>query len=140
MVTRIKLSARRIVAAALAVLVAGSGAASSSGYTFAMMRVESVSRPPIVLVRRTPDVGERLAPGAAIELVFDRAMNPASAEGLSFVPALRGTTSWPDARTLRFDPVEPLPRDTAFVVGLDDRVRAADGGVLAEPLNLRFRT
>jgi uncharacterized protein YfaS (alpha-2-macroglobulin family) len=105
-----------------------------------MMRVESVSRPPIVLVRRTPDVGERLAPGAAIELVFDRAMNPASAEGLSFVPALRGTTSWPDARTLRFDPVEPLPRDTAFVVGLDDRVRAADGGVLAEPLNLRFRT
>ncbi|MCX6018641.1 MAG: Ig-like domain-containing protein [Chloroflexi bacterium] len=95
---------------------------------------------PPVLVARSPELGERLAPDGVLELTFDRAMDPASEAALKIQPALPGAFSWPNARTLRFTPTKPWPREAEFVAVLDVGARAADGVALAAPLKIAFST
>ena len=70
---------------------------------------------PVVVVQRTPERGEELPPGGAIELVFDRAMDRGSVEAaFRLSPEVGGDFEWADGRTVRFKPARDLKRDTEY--------------------------
>ncbi len=54
---------------------------------------------------------------------------PAKKDLIQFSPSIAGTAVWEDERTLRFDPLEPLPTSTAFKVEVDVKkvIKAAKG-------------
>jgi uncharacterized protein YfaS (alpha-2-macroglobulin family) len=94
-----------------------------------------------MLVERTPARGASLAPDGTIELVFDRAMDQASVQAaLSIGPNVNGAISWPNPRTLRFQPDQPLQRANSYSVELSTAAKAVDGTALAEQLNFSFPT
>jgi hypothetical protein len=96
---------------------------------------------PAVIVQRTPERGQALAPEGTIELIFDRAMDPTTVErAFQIEPDVRGTFEWVDERTLHFKPARALPRDTTYKVALDAQAKAADGNALADPYRFQFRT
>jgi alpha-2-macroglobulin len=94
-----------------------------------------------VVVQRTPARGEELPPDGAIELVFDRPMDQGSvAAALSLSPGVAGAFEWPDARTVRFRPQQPLGRAALYDVVLGQGARAADGAMLNGAYQFRFAT
>jgi hypothetical protein len=94
-----------------------------------------------VVLGRTPARGEELAPAGAIELVFDRPMDKASVQtALSLAPGVAGNVEWPDARTVRFRPAQPLARATLYDVVLGQGARATDGAQLDGAYQFRFAT
>ncbi len=99
-----------------------------------------------IIVQRNPKRGESLTPDGAIEIVFDKPMNQSAvASAFTLQKAgenmpVKGELSWADARTLRFQPAEALPRDTIFDVILTQNASAATGELLREPYTFRFAT
>jgi hypothetical protein len=100
-----------------------------------------------IIVQRFPRRGEELTPDGAIELVFDRAMDQATtADAFTLQSAeeqpkiIEGDIAWPDERTMRFTPAQPLERATVYDVILTQMAVAADGAPLAEPFTFRFNT
>ncbi len=94
-----------------------------------------------VVVDRAPGRGEELHLDGVLELVFDRAMDRSSVqEALSLVPAVAGTFSWPDERTIRFAPASGWPRDTAFLVTLGTLAADTEGVHLSGIYSYAFRT
>jgi len=96
---------------------------------------------PAVVVQRTPERGEELAPNGAIELIFDRPMDRASVEAAFQVsPAVQGRLEWADERTVRFKPARDLKRDTQYQVTLGPEAKATDGNPLDGAYRFHFRT
>jgi hypothetical protein len=100
-----------------------------------------------IIVQRSPRRGEELKPGGVIELIFDRAMERAvTAQAFTLQSAaaqprqVEGVISWPDPRTLRFTPNQPLQRATVYDAVLTQTAAADDGAPLAEPFTFRFST
>ena len=100
-----------------------------------------------VVVHRFPRRGEELPPDGAIELIFDRAMDQAATAGAFTLQsaeaqpqAIAGQLTWPDERTLRFAPAQPLERAAVYDAILTQATTAADGAPLAEPFTFRFGT
>jgi uncharacterized protein YfaS (alpha-2-macroglobulin family) len=96
-------------------------------------------------VGQSPMEGERLLLVPTIDLVFDRDMNPSATEAaFAFTDsdggAVAGTISWPDARTLSFNPYVSLAPASMYVASLSTSAAGADGATLTEPLRLEFRT
>ncbi|MFQ5612238.1 MAG: Ig-like domain-containing protein [Anaerolineae bacterium] len=103
-----------------------------------------------VVIDRAPQRGQTLPPEGVVELVFDRAMDRAAVEaafslqqplasaGATTISQVAGAFAWPDARTLRFKPEQPLQRGAVYDVILTQAARAADGAPLAEPYLFRF--
>lgn len=120
-------------------LAAGPTAAPTAprpGYT--PVPADQVS--PVVL-QRTPARGEELPPDGAVELVFDRPMDQQSVKAaLSLSPGVAGSLEWPDARTARFRPAQPLARAALYDVVLGQGARAADGAQLDSAFQFRFAT
>ncbi|HEX7173379.1 MAG TPA: Ig-like domain-containing protein [Candidatus Limnocylindria bacterium] len=94
-----------------------------------------------------------IAPATVIAIVFDRPIDPDSAEDGLFVvtPEVAGTlevTALPgeelsedgSGRVLRFTPSGPLPPTTTFAVELAPGVSGASGRGLAEPVTWSFTT
>jgi hypothetical protein len=100
--------------------------------------------PPQVIEQR-PAIGESLPLTGAIELVFDQDVDPVAMaaafrlDGPDGV-AVAGEVTWPDKRTLRFEPDDLLDKDTAYRVILDSGAVSAQGVSLTEPLELLFST
>lgn len=93
------------------------------------------------VIRQSPEPNEALAPDGAVELVFDRAMDPASvAAALVTQPRVDGALSWTGGRTAVFKPASPLPRGFTFDLGLSQRAKASDGAELREPFQMRVTT
>ncbi|MCL4506339.1 MAG: Ig-like domain-containing protein, partial [Chloroflexi bacterium] len=93
------------------------------------------------VIQHTPETGERLNPGGAIQIVFDRAMDQKSVESAFKVqPAVAGSFAWTDARTMDFKPSAPLPHGATIDVALTQDARAADGAMLRGPYQFRFAT
>ncbi|MBX7213447.1 MAG: Ig-like domain-containing protein [Thermoflexales bacterium] len=88
-----------------------------------------------------PAAGERLTPGSAITLTFDRAMNTASVEAaFKTQPATAGSFVWSDGgRKVVFKPAETTPASGVIDVGVAQSARAADGAPLREPFIARYR-
>ena len=96
---------------------------------------------PVVVIQRTPERGQELGIGDAIELVFDRAMDRASVEGaLQISPDVRGNYEWQDARTVRFKPARDLKRATEYLVTLGAEATGSDGNPIDGAYRFRFRT
>jgi len=94
-----------------------------------------------VVVQRSPEAGEELAPDSGLQLVFDRAMNPSAVEAAFVIqPAVAGKITWSDKRTLTWKPDQPLSRDTVYDVVLSQNARAADGAPLRSAYSFRFAT
>lgn len=100
-----------------------------------------------IIVQRFPRRGEELKPDGVIELVFDRAMNQAATAGALTLQLaadqpqkIDGQITWPDERTMRFSPGQPLDRATLYDAILTQAATAADGAPLAEPFTFRFST
>lgn len=108
--------------------------------------IESDEPLPMVL-RRTPQRGSELSPDGVIELLFDRPMNQAESAAAFSVQqaadsptAVDGQISWPDERTLRFTPDQPLERTVMYDVTLSQAAVDLDDLSLAEPFTFRFNT
>jgi len=99
-----------------------------------------------IIIQRSPKRGESLKPDDAIEIVFDKPMNQSAVAGAFALQLagenkpVKGELSWADARTLRFQPAEALPRDTVFDVILTQNASAESGELLREPYTFRFAT
>ncbi|MCK6626652.1 MAG: Ig-like domain-containing protein [Anaerolineae bacterium] len=100
-----------------------------------------------IIVQRFPRRGEELPPNGSIELTFDRAMDQAATAGAFTLQVaadqpqkIDGQTTWPDARTMRFTPSQPLDRATVYDAILTQAATAEDGAPLAEPFTFRFST
>lgn len=93
------------------------------------------------VVQRSPAQGEALQPGGAVMLTFDRPMEQSSVEAaLKIVPAVAGKATWPDARTVVFQPAQPLPRGASYHVALGAEARGQDGAAMADPVRFQFDT
>ncbi len=97
--------------------------------------------PAPIVIQRTPERGQELPLEGPVELVFDRAMDQAAVENaFRIAPEVAGRFEWPDERTVRFYPAEPLARSTTYKVSLGMEAKAADGVSLAETYAFRFTT
>jgi hypothetical protein len=92
-----------------------------------------------------PARGATLRPEGAVEIVFDRLMDAKAVQAaFTLQPAggqaVAGETTWPDGRTMRFQPGQSLALNTAYDVVLTQDATDADGTPLAEPFVFRFST
>ncbi|NLE45731.1 MAG: alpha-2-macroglobulin [Chloroflexi bacterium] len=96
---------------------------------------------PVTVIQRTPERGEELNLDGAIELIFDRPMDRSSVErALRVSPRVQGRFTWPDTRTVRFQPARSLKRDTQYQVSVDANAKATDGNTMGSTYSFRFRT
>src|SRR5512137_2483928 len=94
-----------------------------------------------VVLQRSPELGQELAPEGGIQLVFDRAMNaPAVESAFAIQPAVAGKITWADQRTLVWKPDKALPRGSTYDVVLNQSAKAADGAPLRSAYQFRFAT
>ncbi|RJP50592.1 MAG: hypothetical protein C4583_10305 [Anaerolineaceae bacterium] len=106
--------------------------------------VPTVSQMPR-LVGQLPVAGERLLLDSALDLIFDREMDSASADSAfaltdSNGDPVAGTISWPDARTLRFTPDDLLAPASIYVASVSASAKSADSVALAEGVRAEFVT
>src|SRR3990172_124274 len=100
--------------------------------------------PPQVIEQR-PAIGESLPLTGEIELAFDQEVDPVKMAAAFRMQgpdeaAVPGEITWPDTRTLRFVPDGPLEKETAYRGILGTVGVSAQGGSIAEPLELLFST
>ncbi len=100
--------------------------------------------PPQVVEQR-PASGQELPISGEIELIFNQAMDDSSARSAWRMmgpdgEAIPGTISWPNSRTLRFKPDQPLQMASNYHVTLGIGVKTAQGVTLNEPLDFQFTT
>ncbi|MFQ5855363.1 MAG: Ig-like domain-containing protein, partial [Anaerolineae bacterium] len=98
-----------------------------------------------IIVERSPARGAALRPDGAVEIVFDRPMDAKAVEAAFTLQsaggkAVAGELSWPDGRTVRFQPAQSLIRNTAYDAVLTQDATDLDGTPLAAPYVFRFFT
>ncbi len=98
-----------------------------------------------IVVDRTPLRGATLQPEGVVEIIFDRLMDAKAVQAaFTLQPAggeaIAGEATWPDNRTMRFQPGQSLALNTAYDVVLTQDATDADGTPLAEPFVFRFFT
>jgi Bacterial Ig-like domain/WD40-like Beta Propeller Repeat len=124
--------------------VAGVALGQSASITF--QTVAAGLEPVAVL---PADGVDGIAPTTPIAILFDRSIDPdsASADLVAIRPDVAGSVDVVPAdpggsggTLLRFTPSGPLPLNTTFEVSVAPGLRAADGGLMAEPLTWSFTT
>jgi len=85
------------------------------------------------IVSRSAPVQVRFASLAAEEIQVGQ---EADSRLLSFSPAIKGSATWEDAQTLRFDPAEPLASGTTYIATVN--LQQAIPGVPAEAASFEF--
>jgi alpha-2-macroglobulin len=99
-----------------------------------------------IIVQRSPQRGQALAPNGEIELIFDKPMDQQAVakafrmERAGTAEVVAGTLAWADARTVQFKPQTVLPRGVAYDVILTQEAQASSGEPLSEPFHFRFAT
>ena len=98
-----------------------------------------------IVVDRAPVRGAALRPEGAVEIIFDRPMDATTIQAafvlqLAGGKAVAGETTWPDDRTMRFQPAQALARNTAYDVVLTQDATDTNGTPLAAPHVFRFFT
>ncbi len=89
----------------------------------------------------TPARGEEQALDGSVVLTFDQPMDAGAVEAaFTIEPEVDGSFSWPDERTLIFEPKTTLARATQYRVAVDEAALSADGLPLRQPVDLRFAT
>ena len=106
--------------------------------------IAAAAVPPIV-VDRAPVRGAALRPEGVVEIAFDRPMDTKTIQAaFALQPAggkaIAGQTTWPNERTMRFQPTQALARNTAYDVVLTQDATDTNGTPLGEPHVFRFFT
>jgi len=96
-------------------------------------------------VDRAPVRGAALRPEGVVEIAFDRPMDTKTIQAaFALQPAggeaIAGQTTWPNERTMRFQPTQALARNTAYDVVLTQDATDKNGTPLGEPHVFRFFT
>lgn len=92
-----------------------------------------------VVVQHTPAGGEQSPLDQAISVTFDRPMDRSKVErAFSLSPRVEGRFEWPDERTVKFLPSEPLERDVEYTATITTEAADRDGVTLAEAFTFRF--
>lgn len=119
---------------------------STSGESVATTAAPAASPTPLPplppsIIETEPAPGEALDPTGSISLYFDQTMDAATVEAaFSIEPSVEGELSWPDGRTLRFQPSEPLARAQFFQIEIGSQARSAQGVSSENPLLASFET
>jgi uncharacterized protein YfaS (alpha-2-macroglobulin family) len=97
---------------------------------------------PPTLVERLPALGEEQPLDAPITLTFDQPMDKESVQAaFSISPAAPGEFSWPDERTLSYQPGgEGFGRGRSYTVTVSDRALSKAGLPLEQPVSFIFNT
>ncbi len=99
-----------------------------------------------IIVQRSPQRGQALAPNGEIELIFDKPMDQQAVakafhvERAGTAEVVAGTLAWPDTRTVQFKPETELVRGASYDVILTQDAQASSGEPLREPFAFRFAT
>jgi hypothetical protein len=108
--------------------------------------------PGLAVTVDVPGLAEKGGRATRIELLFDRPMvaTPALGKDLDAAqsknapfrlsPEVAGRLVWREDRKLVFEPAEPLPRSTAFVLKIPAGTRALDGHGLVDDFSHPFET
>jgi hypothetical protein len=99
--------------------------------------------PPIapLVLRTVPERGQEQPLDAPIEIVFDQPMDQVSVEkAFAIEPgaSVDGAFSWPDERTMRFQPTGGFERAARYKVRLVESAQSQAGLTLQAPFELRF--
>lgn len=97
------------------------------------------------IVGQNPMNGERLGLRSAIQIVFDRDMDPAKTIAAwtfsdSTGAPVEGVASWKDARTFIFTPQAKLQASAVYLAVFSATATGADGQPLTAAINLSFHT
>jgi alpha-2-macroglobulin len=100
---------------------------------------------PPQVVGRLPDGAQELATDGAIRLAFDQAMDTAKTATAFQVSSqdgepVNGKVSWPDERTLEFQPSARLESGSLYLASLGKKAISAQGVALNEPYDFQFLT
>ncbi len=99
---------------------------------------------PPVVVRQQPQGGAELPAGQPVELTFDQPMDAGKTAAALRVDTpegkpLPGKISWPNAKTLRFEPGGKLQSGALYFASLGTEAVSAEGVALAEPYTFEFQ-
>ena len=99
----------------------------------------------LVLVQASPPEGAALSLSGALTFTFSRPLDRSSARRAfrlldAAQQAVAGRVDFPNERTLRFTPAQPLKPESAYTVVFATGLRAADGTTLEAPLRLAYTT
>ncbi len=95
---------------------------------------------PPALVESNPPAGSEIALDAPITLSFNQAMDRASVESaFSGQPALVGTFSWSDDRTVTFTPQSAFPPAAALLIRVAETARASNGMAMLSAASLSYQ-
>jgi uncharacterized protein YvpB len=85
--------------------------------------------------------GDQVRENDKVQLVFKDSMNKQSVESrLAIEPSVEGTLAWLDDRTITYEPVQPLPKDTLYKFTLASGATNIYGGILEKNLEFQFKT
>ena len=133
-----------LTAVVIVLIVGGSGIffpAAPSTPTLSVALGETGPR----IVRQSPIAGQRLPLSTALDLTFDRGMDQ-TATGIAWSltdsagAIIPGKVTWPDARTLRFEPNAPLQPAADYAGVITSAALAIDGSSPGADIRLEFRT
>jgi alpha-2-macroglobulin len=121
----------------------GKTTASATPTTSLSVQVTPAKSPQVL--RQSPAQGQRLDLSPTIQITFDRAMDPAkTAAAWSFLDGsnspVAGTVSWPDNKTLQYQPGQALLPGQAYTASLSAGAAGADGSRLVDPVLIEFKT
>jgi alpha-2-macroglobulin len=97
--------------------------------------------PPPRIIDIWPLPGVELAGQESLSITFDQAMDQNSvAAAFSTEPALDGSLTWTDARTVEFVPAEAWPRNTELSIEIQEDAQALTGVTLEETFRTAVKT
>jgi uncharacterized protein YfaS (alpha-2-macroglobulin family) len=100
---------------------------------------------PPQVIEISPQKGQELPLDGKIKLVFDQDMDQTATEQAwqmtdSSGKAVPGKITWLSARSLQFEPDQPLVADTTYLAVLSDQAASASGVKFLDPLKYEFTT
>ncbi len=129
---------------ALTVLVLSGCRAVESTLT-GLQAVDAGDALPPQVIDTLPGGGQPLALDGSIEVYFDQDMDSQASTSAWSLNASQGNTipgeiTWPDARTLRFTPTEPLQSGNTYRAGISTQASSAAGIAMSEDFTFSVTT
>lgn len=85
--------------------------------------------------------GSGIKPDAQIRFRFETEMEQETTEqNISYSPAINGTYTWQDGRTLVYVPTEPLQKETKYTITIAPGLKSIYGGVSDKSITQEFET
>ncbi len=130
---------RRVLASLIGLIVGGWMVMVQGGLPWANAQPDQALPPHVIDVWPLP--GVEMTGTEPLTITFDQAMDRSTAErAVSFDPALEGTFTWQDDRTLVFVPAGQWPRATRYRVMIGTEAKAVSGLQLEEAYHFDVHT